>query len=228
MAIEARAAAGAPNGITTGRLTTTSGVNNSTILFGTQYGRIEAGMTLPVNAGNQGVWPAFWMLGSNISAINWPASGEIDIMEYGGASNPNAIFSTLHGEGYSTNGLPVQATNTSGWGGYHIFGAIWSPNQVQFYVDDITNIVGTISTADILANQPWINGGQSAWPFNNPFFLLLDLNMGGPFPGNVTSATTFPPTTTRSTTSIAAPSPKPRRNPRPSPIQPPFRSAMQR
>lgn len=194
LAIVARAATGAPNGITTGRLATTSGVNNSTILFGTQYGRIEAAMTLPVNAGNQGVWPAFWMLGSNISAINWPASGEIDIMEYGGASNPNAIFSTLHGEGYSTNGLPVQATNTSGWGGYHIFGAIWSPNQVQFYVDDITNIVGTISTADILANQPWIDGGQSAWPFNNPFFLLLDLNMGGAFPGNVTSATTFPQT----------------------------------
>jgi beta-glucanase (GH16 family) len=194
LAIVARAAAGAPNGITTGRLTTSSGANNSPILFGTQYGRIEAGMTLPVNAGNQGVWPAFWMLGNNISAIDWPACGEIDIMEYVGASNPTTIFSTLHGEGYSADGLAAQTSNASGWGGYHIFGAIWSPNQVQFYVDDITNIVGVISTADIAANQSWINGGQSAWPFNNPFFLLLDLNMGGPFPGNVSGATTFPQT----------------------------------
>ena len=194
LAIVGRSAPGAPNGITSGRLTTTAGVNNSTILFGTQYGRIEAGMTLPVNAGNQGVWPAFWMMGTNISEINWPACGEIDIMEYVGAAHPDTIFSTLHGEGYSNNGLGVTANNNAGWGGYHIFGAIWSPNEVQFYIDDIANIVGTISTADIRANQSWVNGGLSAWPFNNPFFLLLDLNMGGPFPGNVSGSTTYPQT----------------------------------
>jgi beta-glucanase (GH16 family) len=194
LAIVARAASGAPNGVTSGRISSSSGTNNSTILFGTQYGRIESGMTLPVDAGNQGVWPAFWMLGNNISAINWPASGEIDIMEYIGKANPDLIYGTLHGPGYANTGLGYQATNTSGWAGYHVFGIIWSPNLVQFYVDSITNIYATLTPADIMANQAWVNGGLAAWPFNNPFFLILDLNMGGPFPGNVDATTTYPQT----------------------------------
>jgi beta-glucanase (GH16 family) len=194
LAIVARSAAAAPNGVTTGRISSTSGTNNSTILFGTQYGRVEAGMTLPAGTGNQGVWPAFWMLGNNISSINWPSCGEMDIMEYIGAANPTQVYGTLHGQGYGNDGLGVRATNTAGFGGYHVFGMIWSPNQVQFYVDDITNIYGTISTADLMANQSWVNGGLAAWPFNNPFFLILDLNMGGPFPGNVSSATIYPQT----------------------------------
>ena len=194
LAIVARSAPAAPNGVTTGRLSTTSGNNNSTILFGTQYGRIEAGMTLPAGTGNQGVWPAFWMLGNNISSINWPSCGEIDIMEYIGAANPTQVYGTLHGQGYANTGLGVRSTNTAGFSGYHVFGIIWSPNQVQFYVDEITNIYGTISTADLMANQSWVNGGLAAWPFNNPFFVVLDLNMGGPFPGNVSSATTYPQT----------------------------------
>jgi len=194
LAIVARSAAAAPNGVTTGRISSTSGANNATILFGTQYGRIEAGMTLPGGTGNQGVWPAFWMLGNNISSINWPSCGEIDIMEYIGAANPTQVYGTLHGQAYANTGLGVRATNTAGFGGYHVFGIIWSPNEVQFYVDDITNIYGTISTADLMANQSWVNGGLAAWPFNNPFFIILDLNMGGPFPGNVSSATTYPQT----------------------------------
>ena len=194
LAIVARAAAGAPNGVTTGRVSTTSGTNNSNILFSTQYGRIEAGMTLPAGSGNQGVWPAFWMLGNNISAINWPSCGEIDIMEYIGAANPTQIYGTLHGQAYANEGLGVRDTIAGGFGGYHVFGIIWSPNQVQFYVDSITNIYGTISTADLMANQSWVNGGLAAWPFNNPFFIIFDLNMGGPFPGNVSGATTFPQT----------------------------------
>lgn|GEM_PF-3051184 len=194
LAIVARAAAGAPNGVTTGRLSTTAGSNNSTILFGTQYGRIEAGITLPVNAGNQGVWPAFWMLGNNISSVSWPSSGEIDIMEYIGQRNLTQIFGTIHGQGYADTGLGNRATNPAGWSGYHVFGILWSPNLVQFYVDDISNIYFSITPADLMANQSWLSAGLSAWPFNNPFFILLDLNMGGPFPGNVSSATTFPQT----------------------------------
>jgi beta-glucanase (GH16 family) len=194
LAIVARAAAGAPNGVTSGRLATSAGTNNSTILFSTKYGRLEAAITLPVNAGNHGVWPAFWMLGNNISSINWPSCGEIDIMEYIGQTNPTRAFGTLHGQGYANVGLGVQAVNPAGWGGRHIFGIIWSPNEVKFYVDSLTNIYGTISTADLMANQSWVNGGRAAWPFNNPFFILLDLNMGGPFPGNINSTTTFPQT----------------------------------
>jgi beta-glucanase (GH16 family) len=194
LAIVARAAAGAPNGMTTGRVSTSAGSNNQTILFGAQYGRIEAGMTLPAGSGNQGVWPAFWMLGTNISSVNWPSSGEMDIMEYIGAANETQIYSTLHGQAYANLGLGVRDTIAGGWSGYHIFGAIWSPNQVSFYVDNIDNIYGTISAADLMANQPWVNGGLSAWPFNNPMYLILDLNMGGPFPGNVSAATTYPQT----------------------------------
>lgn len=194
LAIVARQAAGAPNGITSGRIRTASGTNDTPVLFSTKYGRIEAGVTLPVNAGNQGVWPAFWMLGTNISTINWPSCGEIDILEYIGKRNPNLIYGTLHGQGYANTGIGDQASNSAGWGGYHIVGVIWSPNQVQFYVDSVTNIYATFTADQIMASQPWVNGGLAAWPFNNPFFIILNLNMGGPFPGNVDSTTTYPQT----------------------------------
>jgi trimeric autotransporter adhesin len=189
--IKALAAAGAPNGVTSGRLFTANTANTA-FMFSTQYGRIEAQMVLPAGSGNQGVWPAFWMLGTNIGAINWPSCGEMDIMEYIGAANETQIYSTLHGQAYANEGLGVRDTLSGGWGGTHTFGAIWSPNQISFYVDNITNIYGTISADDIMADQSWVNGGLAAWPFNNPMFIILDLNMGGPFPGNVSSATTYP------------------------------------
>ena len=189
--IKALAAAGAPNGVTSGRLFTANTANTA-FMFSTQYGRIEAQVVLPAGSGNQGVWPAFWMLGTNIAAINWPSCGEMDIMEYIGAANETQIYSTLHGQAYANEGLGVRDTLSGGWGGTRIFGAIWSPNQISFYVDEITNIYGTISADDIMADQSWVNGGLAAWPFNNPMFIILDLNVGGPFPGNVSSATTYP------------------------------------
>jgi len=189
--IKALAAAGAPNGVTSGRLFT-SNTANTAFMFSTQYGRIEAQMVLPAGSGNQGVWPAFWMLGTNIAAINWPSCGEMDIMEYIGAANPTQIYSTLHGQAYADTGLGIRDTLSGGWTGTHTFGAIWSPNSISFYVDEITNVIGTISADDIMADQSWVNGGLAAWPFNNPMFIILDLNMGGPFPGNVSSATTYP------------------------------------
>ena len=189
--IKALAASGAPNGVTSGRLFTSNTANTS-FLFSTQYGRVEAEMVLPAGSGNQGVWPAFWMLGTNIAAVNWPSCGEMDIMEYIGAANETQIYSTLHGQAYADTGLGVRDTLSGGWSGTHIFGAIWSPNQISFYVDSITNIIGTLTPDDIMANQSWDNGGLASWPFNNPMFIILDLNMGGPFPGNVSAATTYP------------------------------------
>ena len=189
--IKALAAAGAPNGVTSGRLFTANTANTA-FMFSTQYGRIEAQMVLPAGSGNQGVWPAFWMLGTDIGGVSWPSCGEMDIMEYIGTANPTQVYSTLHGQGYADEGLGVRDTLNGGWSGTHTFGAIWSPNQISFYVDDVSNIYGTISTADIMANQSWVSGGLAAWPFNDPMFLILDLNMGGPFPGNVSSATTYP------------------------------------
>jgi trimeric autotransporter adhesin len=191
--IQALAATSAPNGVTSGRLFTSNTANTS-FMFSTQYGRIEAQMVLPAGSGNQGVWPAFWMLGTNIGSINWPSCGEMDIMEYIGAANETQVYSTLHGQAYADTGLGVRDTLSGGWSGTHIFGAIWSPNQISFYVDDITNIYGTISADDIMSDQSWVNGGLAAWPFNNPMFIILDLNMGGPFPGNVSAATTYPQT----------------------------------
>ena len=189
--IQALAASGAPNGVTSGRLFT-SNTANTAFLFSTKYGRIEAQMVLPAGSGNQGVWPAFWMLGTNIASVNWPSCGEMDIMEYIGAANKTQIYSTLHGQNYADTGLGVRDTLSGGWSGTHTFGAIWSPNQISFYVDDISNVYGTISTDDIMADQSWVNGGLAAWPFNDPMFIILDLNMGGPFPGNVSAATTYP------------------------------------
>jgi len=189
--IKALAASAAPNGVTSGRIFTSNAANTS-FMFSTKYGRIEAQMVLPAGTGNQGVWPAFWMLGTNIGAVNWPSCGEMDIMEYIGAANETQVYSTLHGQAYADTGLGVRDTLSGGWSGTHTFGAIWSPNQISFYVDDITNIYGTISTDDIMADQSWDNGGLASWPFNNPMFIILDLNMGGPFPGNVSAATTYP------------------------------------
>jgi beta-glucanase (GH16 family) len=194
LAIVARAASGAPNGVTTGRLLTAAGNNDQTILVGTEYGRIEASINLPTGPGNQGVWPAFWMLGNNISSINWPSCGEIDIMEYIGNANPAQIYSTLHGQGYANEGLGVRGTNASGWSGFHTYGVIWSPNRISFYIDSVTNVIGALSADEILGSGPWVNAGLTAWPFNNPSFLILDLNMGGPFPGNVNSSTIYPQT----------------------------------
>lgn len=193
LAIVARSASAAPSGITSGRIKTASS-DNTTLLFGTQYGRVEASMQLPVDTGNQGVWPAFWMLGGDINQSPWPGSGEVDILEYIGKANLTQVYSTLHFPQFSNTGLGVRATDSGGWTGWHTWGAIWSPNQIQFYVDDPTNIYGTIATDDIPASFTGVSSTTQSWPFNLPFYLILNLNMGGPFPGNVDTTTTYPQT----------------------------------
>jgi len=193
LVIVARSAAAAPSGITSARIKTATS-DNTTLLFGTQYGRVEASMQLPLDSGNQGVWPAFWMLGGDLNQAPWPASGEVDILEFIGKTNPTQVYSTLHFPQFSNTGLGVRATDSGGWTGWHTWGAIWSPNQVQFYVDDPTNIYGTISTADIPSSQTGVSSSTQSWPFNLPFYLILNLNMGGPFPGNVDATTTYPQT----------------------------------
>jgi beta-glucanase (GH16 family) len=158
------------------------------------YGRLESSMTLPVGAG---LWPAYWALGANLNSVGWPASGEMDFMENvpaSGGLGPTAIRSTIHGGNSSSscycggNGLGQSYTFPGGSDvtSFHAYGAIWSPNMVQFYVDDPTNIFFVRTASDIPSGF--------AWDFNHPFFLLLNLAVGGTgsWPGPTNSSTPSP------------------------------------
>jgi beta-glucanase (GH16 family) len=153
-----------------------------------QYGRAEARMMLPVGPG---IWPAFWALGSNIHSVGWPTCGEIDYMENVPASRglgPAKISSTLHGLGYSgAKGLPRKYTFPNGdVTGWHTYGAIWSPNMIQFYVDDPAKVFYVITTSDMPAGR--------SWAFNHPFYLLVNLAVGGDgsWPGPTDATTPTP------------------------------------
>lgn len=146
--------------------------------FSVQYGRIEARMRL-VPA--RGLWPAFWMLGTDIGTVGWPACGEIDIMEWVINYGANVTSSALHGPGYSGGGnIGVQAGFPNGTRvddpNFHIYGVIWSPNQIQFYRDSTSNIIRTITPANIPPG--------TTWAYNHPFFIILNQAVGGNwFPG---------------------------------------------
>jgi beta-glucanase (GH16 family) len=165
-------------------------------LFSFQYGRIEAKMMLPES---QGMWPAFWLLGNNITTISWPACGEADIMEHIDGANPpfsaggtpagyDWIAGSVHGgpsasaEVSNTQQYHPAAFSAAAW---HTYGMIWSKGQVQFYVDDPTNIYATFNTSNF-------NG---TWPFDQgPMFIILNLAVGGDWPGPPNAFTTFPGT----------------------------------
>jgi beta-glucanase (GH16 family) len=146
--------------------------------FSVQYGRIEARMRL-VPA--RGLWPAFWMLGTDIGTVGWPSCGEIDIMEWVINYGANVTSSALHGPGYSGGGnIGVSAGFPNGTRvddpNFHIYGVIWSPNQIQFYRDSTSNIIRTITPANIPPG--------TTWAYNHPFFIILNQAVGGNwFPG---------------------------------------------
>jgi beta-glucanase (GH16 family) len=177
---------------TSARLNTGNNLQNFT------YGRLESSMTLPVGAG---LWPAYWALGNNINSVGWPASGEMDFMENvpaSGGLGPTAIRSTIHGGNSSSscycggNGLGLSYTfpsndpNGIDVTSFHAYGAIWSYNMVQFYVDDPTNIFFVRTASDIPSGF--------TWDFNHPFFLLLNLAVGGTgsWPGQPNGSTPSP------------------------------------
>jgi beta-glucanase (GH16 family) len=138
-----------------------------------QYGRVESRMVLPVGPG---IWPAFWALGTNIGPAGWPKCGEADYMENVPASGklgPNVISSTLHGDSPAgAYGLGGKYTFPSGdVTGMHLYGAIWSPGMVQFYVDDPAKVFFVGTASDMTDGQ--------VWAFDHPFFLILNLAIGG-------------------------------------------------
>jgi beta-glucanase (GH16 family) len=169
---------------------TSARLNTANNLANFKYGRIESSMQLPIGPG---IWPAFWALGTDITTVGWPTSGETDFMENVPASSglgPGAIRSTLHGPGYSgSNGLGQNYNFPSGGQvntGFHTYGAIWSPNMIQFYVDDPSKVFFVRTASDIPAG--------TAWPFNANSFLLLNLAVGGTgsWPGPPDSTTPNP------------------------------------
>jgi beta-glucanase (GH16 family) len=142
------------------------------------YGRIEARAKLAVG---KGIWPAFWMLGSNIKTVGWPKSGEIDIMEYVG-KNPSSIYTTLHTEASHGNSVNTKITNISGIEqGYHIYAIDWTKDKIDFLVDNIS----------VYTFQPEVKNDDT-WPFNKPFFILINLAVGGNFGGPDVNDSIFP------------------------------------
>ena len=149
--------------------------------FSQQYGRFEARIQIP---SVQGAWPAFWMLGDDYSTAGWPNCGEIDIMESVG-SESDTIQGSLHGPGYSaTNQLTSAYTLPRGRfsDGFHVFAVEWEPRGVRFFVDD--QLYATRTPADLPAGKRWV--------YDHPFFILLDLAVGGVLPGNPADSTVFP------------------------------------
>ncbi|WUR78449.1 family 16 glycosylhydrolase [Streptomyces phaeochromogenes] len=164
-----------------GRCEYTSARLNTAGKFTTTYGRVEARLKVPRG---QGMWPAFWMLGNDIGQVGWPNSGEIDIMENVGFE-PSTVHGTLHGPSYSGSGGIGAAYSLPGGqafaDAFHTFAIDWSPDAVTWSVDG--NVYQRRTPADL--------GGRQ-WVFNKPFFLILNLAVGGYWPGDPDGSTSFP------------------------------------
>jgi beta-glucanase (GH16 family) len=152
-------------------------------LFAQSYGRFEARIKIPAG---QGMWPAFWMLGNDIATIGWPKCGEIDIMENIG-KEPSTVHGSLHGP--STTGATSDFTapfslpaGQNFADDFHLYAVEWEPGTVRFYVD--ANLYATLNQAQ------WPAGGT--WVFDHPFFLLLNVAVGGDWPGSPDATTVFP------------------------------------
>lgn len=147
-----------------------------------KFGRIDIRAALPEG---KGLWPALWMLGSNIDAVGWPACGEIDIMELAG-SLPNRIVGTVHyGATVSQHqftSVPKYLDGTANFQDeFHVFSLKWVVDKIEFLVDDV--VYQTITPASL-------NG--ASYPFNKNFFFVFNVAVGGDFPGDPDNSTPFP------------------------------------
>ena len=152
-------------------------------LFSQAYGRFEARIKLPAG---QGMWPAFWMLGDNITADGWPKCGEIDVMENIG-KEPAINHGSLHGPSSTdpTSDLTKTITLPNAQRlaeKFHLYAVEWEPDVVRFYLD--ANLYATFTRAQ------WPAGGT--WVFDHPFFLILNVAVGGDWPGAPDTTTAFP------------------------------------
>ncbi|MEO1030054.1 glycoside hydrolase family 16 protein [Winogradskyella sp.] len=165
-------------------------------LFEQQYGRFEARIKLPWG---KGLWPAFWLLGNDCAENPWPNCGEIDIMEYLG-DDPTVVFGSVHGPGYNGGDsvskeyrLPDARFDDE----FHVFGVEWSPNRINYYVDDVLYQSITPETiadeaAESIDDSLLDNAGE--WVFNRPFYIIINIAVGGNLPGSPNADTVFPQT----------------------------------
>ncbi|HET9328670.1 MAG TPA: glycoside hydrolase family 16 protein [Candidatus Eisenbacteria bacterium] len=161
---------------TSGRITTRG-------RYGQTRGRFEARIRMPVG---RGLWPAFWLLGSDVASVGWPACGEIDIMEYRG-QQPAVVHGSLHGPGYSGGQALTRAFTLPSGGfndGFHVFAVQWETNQISYEVDGVR--YQTLKPADLPRGARWV--------FDHPFNIMLNLAVGGTFVGNPDASTSFPQT----------------------------------
>jgi beta-glucanase (GH16 family) len=150
-------------------------------LFEQAYGRFEASIRLPYGPG---IWPAFWMLGANITTVSWPQCGEIDIMELRG-QEPSTINGSVHGPGYSggqaiTKRFDLFRDRFDN--DFHIFAIEWGNDYIDFYVDN--NLYQRITPDDV----------PGTWVYNQPFFIILNVAVGGNYVGFPLESTPFPQT----------------------------------
>ena len=150
-------------------------------LFERDYGRFEARMKLPWG---QGIWPAFWLLGADCDEVVWPQCGEIDIMEYRG-QEPTVIHGSVHGPGYSGGEAITKSykLNDDRFDtDFHVFGIEWGPEYINYYVDDV------------LYNQITPDDVPGEWVYDDPFYILINVAVGGSFVGSPGVNTSFPQT----------------------------------
>jgi beta-glucanase (GH16 family) len=131
------------------------------------------------------MWPAFWMLGSNRKEVGWPRCGEIDILENIGRE-PSAVHATVHGPGYSggegVSAFAVLPGGASFFGGFHVFALEWLPESIAFFLDGTE--YARVTPASLPKGAPWV--------FQQPFYLILNLAVGGDWPGSPDETTVFP------------------------------------
>ena len=149
--------------------------------FSFRYGHAIARINVPRG---RGLWPAFWALGDNVRSVGWPLCGEIDVVETLG-SQPRVVHAVVHaaqsGGGHWLAGAPLRRPNPVA-GTFHDYGMVWGPSGIAMSIDGITYM--TIAAADL--------GPQDFWNFTHPFHLLLNLAVGGNWPGAPNRRTPFP------------------------------------
>ena len=143
-----------------------------------QYGRMEVRAKIPTG---KGIWPAFWMLGSNISKVGWPKCGEIDILEYVGRE-PNTIFTTLHTQDSHGNSVNTKKTEIKDIEeGFHIYAIDWTKDKIEFLVDN----------QSVYVFSPEVKN-ENTWPYNQPFYFIINVAVGGNFGGHDIDNNIFP------------------------------------
>jgi beta-glucanase (GH16 family) len=161
----------------------TSGRINTWGFFAQARGRFEARIRLPIG---RGIWPAFWLLGANFDNVGWPTCGEIDIMEYRG-QEPRIVHGSVHGPGYSGGGAVGGRYELEGEGfneDFHVFGLEWTEERIAWLIDG--SPYQSITRADLPSGASWV--------FDHPFFIILNVAVGGNFVGAPDDSTEFPQT----------------------------------